>query len=424
MRTSPFLVASWLGLLALAGCDSKAPCPPYHPTCSETPTNVEPTATAVDNSPHRYATLDETPSGITLSATTGALRTFLGADSFKLAVGVGKKLYLLLPATDPAAVPRCVRLDRGDEGPSGGAGWPNEPLFSPDGRWVAYAGDFVAQSQTRSFAREAVAGNGWRIPLVRTGDRATNPHWRREGADTWIYVTDIAGIASWNAATKTVSGGTYRARLLDSSVSSFESATVDGVPLPGSFKGGISLDGRWAGTSYQTSVLFETGTRKSYVLNGGVQQCNASMNPFPGGGNTDYMMILGFGGAQPVPTLDGEVREGQHEHLWIWSKDDKAVWGAALPNTAPHASSEVPGQTYTEWQRPEWSTHPDFATAFAKRRDTPDGEGYDLFLVKLGTEGGELAAHDRTTMLERGPVLRLATGSFHSSDWSHLWVGK
>jgi hypothetical protein len=48
--------------------------------------------------------------------------------------------------------------------------------------------------------------------------------------------------------------------------------------------------------------------------------------------------------------------------------------------------------------------------------------GYDLFIVKLGPNGGELANHDRSTLLERGPVLRVATGSIISSDWSHLWV--
>ncbi|MEK7392937.1 MAG: hypothetical protein AAB214_10265 [Fibrobacterota bacterium] len=425
MRLSSHLLA-FLGAVTLfAGCSSEPPCPYYNASCKDAPGAGSPTApVTADRNPGRYSTTDETPNGIVLSTSTGAVRSFVGSDSFKLAIGVGKRLYLLLPESDTSKPPRCVRIDRGDEGPSGNAGWPNEPLFSPDGRWLAYAGDFVAQSQTASFVREAVAGTGWRVPVVRSGDRATNPHWRKEGSDLWLYVTDVAGTASWNASTKTVSGGTYRARFLDSSLSSFAAATVNGVAIPGSFKGGISLDGKWVGTSYQPSVLFETESGKSTVLNSGIQQCNPSMNPFASGANTDYMMILGFGGAIPVPTLTGNINEGQHEHLWIWSKDDKAVWGAALPNVAPHATTEVPGVSYSEWQRPEWSTHPDFATALAKRSGTPDGEGYDLIMVKLGASSGELAAHNRTTMLERGPVLRLATGNFYSSDWSHLWVGK
>jgi hypothetical protein len=425
MRFSFFSSALLGAVTLLVGCGSEPPCPYYNASCKDAPTAGNPTAPVVaDRSAGRFATADETPSGIVLSTSTGAVASFVGSDSFKLAIGVGKRLFILFPNSDTSKPPRSVRVDRGDEGPLGNAGWPNEPLFSPDGHWLAYAGDFVAQSKTASFVREAVPGTGWRIPVVRPGDRATNPHWHREAADLWLYVTDIAGTASWNASTKTVSGGAYRARFLDSALSSFTAATVNGVSIPGSFKGGISMDGKWVGTSYQPSVLFETESGNSTVLNNGIQQCNPSMNPFVAGSNTDYMMILGFGGATPVPTLAGNINEGQHEHLWIWSKDDKAVWGAALPNAPPHPSTEIPGQTYSEWQRPEWSTHPDFATALAKRSGTPDGEGYDLILVKLGPSGGELATHDRTTMLERGPVLRLATGNFSSSDWSHMWVGK
>ena len=411
------------GVLAFVGCSTDVPCPYYHRSCAEAVSPTAPAQTTSDRTAGRYSTIDEVPSGIALSASTGTIQRFLGLDSFKLAVGTGQRLYLWLPASDTSMPPRSVRIDRGDEGPSGAAGWPNFPLFSPDGRWIAYSGDFIAQSLTASFVREAVAGTGWRFPLIRSGDRACNPHWHQEGSDLWIYVTDISGIASWSATANAVNGGTFRAKFLDTTVTAFQSATVAGVPIPGSFKGGISQDGAWVGTSYQTTVLFGTADAKARVLNGGVQQCNPSMNPFTAGTNTDYMMILGFGGADPVPTLGGSVNEGQHEHLWIWSKDDKAVWGGALPNVAPHATNEVPGVTYTEWQRPNWSTHPDFATALAKRSGTPDGLGYDLILVKLGPAGGELAAHDRTTMLERGPVLRLATGTFISSDWSHLWVG-
>jgi hypothetical protein len=423
MRRTSLSSALTVGVLALAGCSSKAPCPYYYPTCTDaTPSIAQPETTSVRVAA-RYGTTDEVPSGVSFTASTGAIQTFLGVDSFKIAVGTGQRLYLWLPASDTSQPPRSVRIDRGDEGFNGTTGWPNFPLFSPDGHWLAYSGDFQAQSLTASFVREAVAGSGWRIPLVRSGDRACNPHWYQEGGDLWIYVTDISGIATWNAATDSVGGGTFRARFLDTAVSSFQAATVAGIGIPGSFKGGISKDGAWVGTSYQTSVLFGTADSKSRILNGGVQQCNPSMNPFTTGTNTDYMMVLGFGGADPVPTLAGSVQEGQHEHLWIWSKDDKAVWGGALPNVAPHPSSEIPGVSYTEWQRPNWSTHPDFATALAKRSGTPDGLDYDLILVKLGPAGGELAAHDRVTMLERGPVLRLATGTFISSDWSHLWVG-
>ena len=206
----------------------------------------------------------------------------------------------------------------------------------------------------------------------------------------------------------------------DSTVDSFVPAKFQGNPVPGAFKGGVSRDGKWLGTSYQTSVLWNASTGTAKVLNGSFQQCNPSMNPFQTGPNTDFMMILGFGGNSPaVPTPQGAVTEGQHENLWVWTKDDQAVWRARLPNTAPHPANEVPGVIYEEWQRPRWSTHPDFATALALRGGT---DYYDLLIVKMSDQPGALAASDRSQTIERGPVLRVATGSLISSDWSHLWV--
>lgn len=406
------------GAFLLVACNE--PCPHYAQDCAdETVLPTNPVVSA-DREPGRYGTVPEIPAGLSIAASTGTISRFVGTDSFKLVVATSKKLYLLLPDPDTSKAPRCMRIDRGDEGINGASGWPNEPLFSPDGRWIAYDGAFPS-AKTDAFVREAVAGTGWRVPLVRAGGPTAHPHWYREGDSLWIYATDVANTTNWNGSSN--NGSTSRVLFHDSAVGTFSAGTLRGRTLPGSFKGGISRDGLWAGTSYQQSVLWNAATGAGMLLNGGVQQCNPSMNPFASGSNTDYMMILGFGGADaPVPTLDGSLVEGQHEHLWIWSKNDKAVWGAALPNRAPHASDEVPGTSYTQWQRPEWSTHPDFATALAKREGTVEGLGYDLFIVKLGDVGGELAAHDRRTMLERGPVLRVATGSLVSSDWSHLWV--
>ncbi len=418
-RRLPIVSVSLAGLLLLAACNE--PCPHYDAGCRESASApVGPVVTA-HLGPGRYTAVPEAPQGIDLEVSTGAMIRFLGSDSFKLALATSKHLYLLLPDPDTSRPPRSLRMDRGDEGPNGNAGWPNEPLFSPDGRWLAYAGDFP-KARTNAYVREAVDGSGWRVPVVRPEGTSAHPHWYQEDDDLWLFVSDVATTTAWDAGSRTNNGGTWKARFRDSTVGAFETATLGGNKIPGAFKGGISKDGKWAGTSYQQSLLWSASSGVATLLNGGIQQCNPSMNPFANGANTDFMMILGFGGATPVPTAEGSVSETQHEHLWIWSKDDRAVWKASLPNVAPHPSSEVPGTSYYEWQRPEWSTHPDFATAFAKRTGTGDGVGYDLFVVKLGAAGGELAAHDRRTTLERGPVLRIASGTIISSDWSHLWV--
>jgi len=408
-----------LGPLALVLAACNEPCPHYATDCADAAASPVAPPVSVDRSPGRYGTTSETPTGVTLNATTGTIASFLGADSFKLVVATSKKLYLLLPDPDSSKPPRCVRIDRGDEGPNGNTGWPNEPLLSADGRWIAYAGTFPS-AKTDAFVREATDGTGWRVPLLRTGGTSAHPHWYRDGDSLWLYLSDVATTTNWDGQKN--NGATWRTLFRDSAIGTFQQGTLRGRSLPGAFKGGISRDGLWAGTSYQQSVLWNASTGAAFQLNGGEQQCNPSMNPFLSGSNTDYMMILGFGGATPVPTLGGPVTENQHQNLWIWSKDDKAVWKGTLPNQGAHPSDEIPGVFYTEWQRPEWSTHSDFATALAKRDGTSDGMGYDLMIVKLGANGNELAAHDRTTMLERGPVLRIATGSLLSSDWSHLWV--
>ena len=411
---------------ALSGCGQEQPCPYYRLGCAESGagSSTTPSGSTSNRTPARFGVVEESPAGITLTASTGSLVRFLGTDSFKLALAVNKKLYMLLPSSDTGSLPRWIRIDRGDEGSSGAAGWPNEPQFSPDGRWLAYAGEFSPQSLTASFVREALPGLGWRVPVVRPGDRAANPRWHEEDGELRLFVTDVNGSTQWDAAKGAMTGSTFMAAFRDTAIDAMVPAKVGGVSLPGAFKGGISLDGKWVGTSYQTSGLFETSTKRTALLNGKIQQCNPSMNPFASGTNTDYMMVLGFGGSVPVPTLNGPVYEGQHENLWVWSKDDKAVWGAKLPNVAPHSTTEIPGVVYTEWQRPRWSTHPEFATAFAKQQGSADGMGYDLIVLKMGATAGELQNHDRATMMERGPVLRLATGSITSVDWSHLWVKK
>lgn len=402
------------GAIVLVACNE--PCPRYAADCADDAASPTSPVVSVEREPGRYGTTLETPEGLSITAHTGEIARFVGSDSFKLVVATSKHLYLLLPDGDTSKAPRCVRIDRGDEGINGAAGWPNEPLFSPDGRYVAYAGTFPS-AKTDAFVREASEGTSWRVPLVRSEGATAHPHWYRDGDSLWLYVSDVATTTNWDGAKN--NGTTWRALFHDSAVGTFTTATLQGRTLPGAFKGGISRDGKWAATSYQQSVLWNASTGTGILLNGGVQQCNPSINPFNTGSNTDYMMILGFGGSVPTPT--GSVSEGQHENLWIWSKDDNAVWRAALPNAAG-STDEVPGIAYVQWQRPEWSTHPDFATALAKRNGTGDGIGYDLFVVKLGESGGELASHDRRTMLERGPVLRIATGSLISSDWSHLWV--
>lgn len=377
----------------LAGCDQQVACPQWNEACRD--------AESVET-PMQYAS-------------TGAIRSFLGKTNFKIAFTRKSHLYLMLPGTSDAAAPRVLMVDRGDEGQGNGLGDPSSPAFSDDGSWLAFAGDYLSQGNTRSFVVPADSTlRAARAVVSRASGQFLEPRWHAENGTVWLYGVDRQ-MSTWSASDSTVNGGTYRVSFEGGNLGSVTSATVRGRSVPGAFKGGISRDGRWMATSYGTSVLWNTVDNVRYLLNSGAQQCNPSINPYDSATTVhgDYYMILGFGGSTPVPTVDGKgVVEGQHEHLWIWNHANKAVWKADLPSG------------YEEWQRPRWSTHPDFATALAKRAGSGDIGNYDLFLVKIDKDSA-LSTGDESSLQSSVGLLRLAWNtdvSFASRDWSHMWV--
>ncbi len=354
------------------------------------------------------------PTGLTMAVTTKQIQDFLGVTQFKLAFRHQLKLYLLLPAADVNVAPEVIKLSQENESFDGTPGIPAEPIFSPDGRYVAYAGTIGSAPKTvLSFVHVAEKGSVYRQPIDTTlNKKAYSPHWYASGSDLYIVYIDKFGINSWNFESNSYIGETYMVKVIsDSTMGVPEEAVINGANIPGAFKGGVSKDSGWVGSTYGATVLFNTATQTSIVLNNGNQQCNASMNPFPAGGiNNDYMMILGFGGEAPVPAIGGNVLESQHQHLWVWDSDNNAVWKAALPA----------GYEGGEWQKPEWSTHKNFATSIAAKARS---SVYDLFIVKMTATGDELVNNTESALLTKAGELKVIEGNFGGSDWQHLWVG-
>lgn len=343
----------------------------------------------------RAATADDLPG--TTWASKAAVRSFFGEKDIKVVFTLKNKLYLVeYTATDSAV----TVISRDDEGLDGKLGTINSPLLSPDGKRLVYAGTTRGKP---TFMREAVGGatEVLRVPLDPRANVMADPHWHVEGGKTWIYYSTISGLVDFNERCHEVAGNTYRVEIVGEDSVGGAEVTL----LPGSYRGGLSKDGLWAGTSYAASTLYDKFRDTTLLLNRGIQQCNPSMNPYPvGSKRSDYMMILGFGGL-PYDLVDGtQYTEGLHQNLWIYNRDDKVVWRAPRPDSA----------LYQRYDKPEWSTHPDYAIAVALRKS----EIGDLVVVRIG----DLAdAEEGQVNLAKG-FLKIAEGGFTSDSYSHLWV--
>jgi hypothetical protein len=333
-------------------------------------------------------------------ASRASIRAFFGDKDVKLVFTNRNKLFLaIFTATDSSV----TVISNDDESLGLKTGSINSPLLSPDGKRIVYAGTTLGKP---TFMREAVGGTtpALRVPLDPKAHVMADPHWHIEGDKTWIYFSTLPGLVDFNERCHEVAGSTYRVEVKDD--------TTVGLPevtgIRGAYRGGISKDGNWAGTSYASSAIFDKAKDTTYLIHQGFQQCNPSMNPFPiGSKRADYMMILGFGGI-PYTQIDGTtVLEGLHENLWIYNRDDKVVW------RAPRQDSVL----YLRYDKPEWSTHPDYASAVALRRADEIG---DLIIVRIG----DLANADEGTVNLAKGFFKIAEGGFTSDSYSHLWVAE
>ncbi len=333
-------------------------------------------------------------------ATGAEVQAFFGTKNIKVVFTIHPDMYLLTYETGEA---HLTLISHGDESTAGMQGAINSPLFSPDGKLIVYAGGGLGKP---AFIQQAVAGEGpaLRVVLDPKAHPTADPHWYVKGDSTFVYFSTLAGLVNYSADCNQISGATYRVPVLDDKT--VGPIGVSGIP--GSYRGGISKDGNWIGTSYAQSAIYDRANDKIHLIGDDEQQCNPSMNPYPiGSAHMDYMMILAFGGVD-YHTIDGsKAFEGLHENLWIYNKDNKIVWQGKRPDE----------KAYTRYDKPEWSTHPNYATAIALQCETCGG---DLFAVKIG----DLANAEEGKVNQAQGYLRIGKGHFNSESFSHLWVGQ
>jgi hypothetical protein len=335
-----------------------------------------------------------------------SVRAFFAGKEVKLVFTLDRKMYLLHYGGASGEAELSL-ISRGDEGLGMTNGTINSPLFSPDGKKIVFAGTTRGMP---GFVLDAV-GDGQPARRVLLDQRGTNrtritadPHFVTEGNRTWIYFATLSGLVNYSDGCDRIPGGTYKVELLPSGAvdTAFQ---ITGIP--GAYRGGVSRNGKWAGTSYATSTLFDAENKSTIILAGGEQQCNPSMNPYPpSAAHTDYMMILAFGGTPAYHLITGDsIVEGLHENLWIYNKNDKIVWRAKRPDE----------NLYERYDKPEWSTDPGYATAVALRKGSMEG---DLYVVKIG----DLMNTAEGALHQAEGYLKIGSGGFTSDSYSHLWV--
>jgi hypothetical protein len=390
---------------ALVNCNSISPTDPAPTTSPKPKPNLNYAAGYVGTA---SATATEL-SGINF-APFADISAFLGGKRFKLAFCHNKRLYLLTSESWPTV----TRLSQGDEG-NNGICMPSSPLFSPDGKWLVYAGSITGN--TVSFLHEAVAApdSAWRTPITNPALIIGEPHWYMNAADTFVYfINQAPGKAIFfDSTANRFTGDTWRVRV----TGELELGAFEQTGFPGAFSGGISRDGRWAGTAYAIAGLFDITANTTTVIACGLQHCNPSINPFTNSLHTDYLMMLGFGNMFEKTNPDGcasivsvahdTLYEGIHENIWIYSAANKVVWQGKLPDIQ-----------YESCERPEWSTHPRYATALAFSRNQID---CDLYIVRL--PDWNAISVDSFTVSSPSDWFKVAGSAFSTGNgWSHLWV--
>lgn len=334
--------------------------------------------------------------------TADSVQAFFGTRNVRLAVAQGEALYLVSWETGN---PGVYRVSQGDEMPDLTPGNLSSPLFSPDGEWLVFAAGQGAQG----FAVKVSSPGqpAWRVPLSTEGYVTADPHWLARGGRPWVYFASTEEAIDYAGGCGQFPGYTYRQALMNDST--FDSLQTTG--LPGAFRGGVSRDGAWAGTAYSPAALYniDAPSQSPVILAGGRQKCNPSMNPFaPGSANSDFLMLLGFGGSEDYRTPVGVLREGLHENLWIHDRDDEIIWQGRLPDSLHYL-----------WDKPEWSTHPRFASAVSARVGELSDLDCDLFAVRLP----DLSNARRDTLYQATGYLKLGKGAFGRGTYTHLWIG-
>ncbi|MBL8026957.1 MAG: hypothetical protein JNL74_11135 [Fibrobacteres bacterium] len=231
-----------------------------------------------------------------------------------------------------------------------GTGSVYSPLISPNGKWLTFwfgsqSGGTVYVCELKANAQLHTVGSGF------------DPHWwvnPSTGKVNLVYPTGFEGMNF-----PQVNGSTI---LREIDTVTLEAASKADTLIPYSFNAGLSPYGQFMATAYMSTDLYDIHNKFHYSLNGGLQACNASITPSKASSEQDLTLMLGLG-----ITID-DISYAVHEVFYIRNRTDEIVWYQEM----------VPG--IDEWQKPEWSTHRNYAAALGRRTGTSI---YDAYLIKI-----------------------------------------
>lgn len=167
------------------------------------------------------------------------------------------------------------------------------------------------------------------------------------------------------------------------------------------FKGGMSPDRKFLGTSYSQVYLYNVDTRKAYQLQVGVQGCNSSIsldtNSFPG-----CQAFMPFAG--PLYLFNPDLAPGQTEYFDM----NGIVVIADTSNTMKWSIHKGQFDSVDQIQDSEWTTHPEFLCLLGGKR-------------KLGIQIYDWSGY-LIRIRDKQSLRIVSNGMIEQSD-IHVWVG-
>jgi Tol biopolymer transport system component len=221
------------------------------------------------------------------------------------------------------------------------------PLFHPDGKRVVFNSTF-APSEIFILSLDT-------LQPKQVGFGA-HPHWWVDPAsgESWIvYRTHNQLFTGFPL------GKTMRQHIDASNSPLGEPEMI----CPYGFGGGITPDGRFLATGYAHLIVADRQTGEYYqglgdrqLPDGENQVCDVSVSP-DGSKRVMHLRLT-------------ERGEGRHDFFGVCNFDGSNY----ISFTKPEGTQE--------WQTPEWSSHPDFATAVATRYDNT----YDIYVIRISDQ--------------------------------------